>query len=160
MNRNIKIFSLCPVPENQKAINDYIQLKEKISTKHYKNSKQLDLTIAFFIFFVFLNIFNSNKENLFILFITFYLFILSKDLFIFLQWNNIYSNFTLPRLFYEEGSWYDGEIWEKPMFLIKNEKLLATKKIKPILTTFFSIKNFFFTLSYTFILIFCFKIYL
>ena len=28
MNRNIKVFLLCPVPEDQKPINEYINIKE------------------------------------------------------------------------------------------------------------------------------------
>ena len=32
MNSNIKIFLLCPVPETQKPINEYIALKENFLT--------------------------------------------------------------------------------------------------------------------------------
>jgi hypothetical protein len=52
-------------------------------------------------------------------------------------------------LFYEEASWYDGQIWEKPFFLIKNDKLISTQKIEPILEEI--IKSFFLSLSFLFL---------
>ena len=65
MNSNIKIFLLCPVPENQKPINEYIALKENFLTnwttlrkeKYYK--KIINLYIFFSsisFFFTFPNI--------------------------------------------------------------------------------------------------------
>tara|TARA_B110000503_G_C6796818_1_gene269452 strand:+ start:170 stop:373 length:204 start_codon:yes stop_codon:yes gene_type:complete len=44
---------------------------------------------------------------------------------------------TQSRVFYEEASWFDGKIWEKPFFLIKNDKLLSSQKIQPILKRLF-----------------------
>jgi hypothetical protein len=35
-----------------------------------------------------------------------------------------------PNVFYEEGSWFDGQIWEKPFYVIKNDRLLASQKMK------------------------------
>jgi hypothetical protein len=52
---------------------------------------------------------------------------------LFLHWKEIQNRFFEARIFYEEGSWYDGQIWEKPFLLIKNDRLLATQKIHPIL---------------------------
>ena len=52
---------------------------------------------------------------------------------IFSRWKQIEKDFNEPRLFYEEASWYDGQIWEKPFSILKNDKLISTQKIKPIL---------------------------
>ena len=49
------------------------------------------------------------------------------------RWSQLLKRFRSSRLFYEEGSWYDGQYWEKPLELIKNDKLLTSQKIKPIL---------------------------
>jgi len=51
----------------------------------------------------------------------------------FLRWTQLLNKFRNSRLFYEEGSWYDGQIWEKPLEVIKNDKLITIQKIKPIL---------------------------
>jgi hypothetical protein len=50
----------------------------------------------------------------------------------FLSWYQIKQRFDISRLFYEESSWYDSQIWEKPFLLIKNDKLLKSQKIQPI----------------------------
>jgi hypothetical protein len=54
-------------------------------------------------------------------------------LLVFSRWKQIERDFNEPRLFYEEASWYDGQIWEKPFSILKNDKLISTQKIKPIL---------------------------
>jgi hypothetical protein len=37
------------------------------------------------------------------------------------------------RLFYEESSWFSGQIWEKPLFFIKKDRLLSTQNVEIIL---------------------------
>ena len=53
--------------------------------------------------------------------------------FIIFRWITINKKFQTPRIIYEEASWYDGQIWEKPFFLLKNDKLLSSQKINPII---------------------------
>jgi hypothetical protein len=143
MSSNIKIFLLCPVPEDQKPINEYIGLKENLvtswTTLSIQNYTKKILSI-FFGFFLFVSIFQISGlqgkyylfewilENLFLtslLLLVLFLIILSR-------WLQIYSRFQTARLFYEEASWYDGQMWEKPLLLIKNDQLLSTQKIRPI----------------------------
>jgi len=140
MNLNIKIFLLCPIPDDQKPINEYIQLKENnfsqlifSSTKNYLSK----LFFEFFLFFIlstpitFLLKLNPNL----ILFNSFFSLNILTIIFLinFLRWSQLLNKFRNSRLFYEEGSWYDGQIWEKPFELIKNDKLISIQKIKPIL---------------------------
>jgi Conserved in the green lineage and diatoms 27 len=144
MNSNIKIFLLCPVPEDQKPINAYIGLKENqltnwttLSKKNYEK-KLVSLFFFFFLFISFLRLssFPDNRYlfewlliNTFIsLNLLFFLVLL-----VFSRWKQIEKDFNEPRLFYEEASWYDGQIWEKPFSILKNDKLISTQKIKPIL---------------------------
>ena len=68
---------------------------------------------------------------------------------ILIRWITINEKFQNSRLIYEEASWYDGQIWEKPFFLIKNDKLISTQKIEPILEEI--IKSFFLSLSFLFL---------
>lgn len=144
MNSNIKIFLLCPVPEEQKPINAYIGLKENqltnwttLSKKNYEK-KLVSLFCFFFVFVSFFR-FSSFSDTRYLfewllinisisLNLLFFLIVL-----IFSRWKQIEKDFNEPRLFYEEASWYDGQIWEKPFSILKNDKLISTQKIKPIL---------------------------
>jgi hypothetical protein len=144
MNSNIKIFLLCPVPEEQKPINGYIGLKENqltnwttLSKKNYE--KKLFSLFSFFFFLVSFFRVSSFSDNRYLFdwfLITFSLsftLLFFLILLIFFRWKQIEKDFNQPRLFYEEASWYDGQIWEKPFSILKNDKLISTQKIKPIL---------------------------
>jgi hypothetical protein len=144
MNSNIKIFLLCPVPDDQKPINEYINLKQNdffnwIAFSERKYNQKL---FAFFIngFLILLPfdylIFNPKIQffsfffcHLLITFFSFIFFLAS----IRQRWIEMNIRFLESRLFYEEGSWYDGQIWEKPLELIKNDKLLSIQKIEPLI---------------------------
>ena len=141
---NIKIFLLCPVPEDQKPINAYIGLKENqltnwttLSKKNYEK-KLLSFFFFFFLFVSFLRI-SSFPDNRYLFEWLLVNFFISLNLLFFLillvfsRWKQIEKDFNEPRLFYEEASWYDGQIWEKPFSILKNDKLISTQKIKPIL---------------------------
>ena len=149
MNSNIKIFLLCPVPEDQKPINTYIGLKENqltnwttLSKKNY-DKKLRSLFSCFFIVVSFCR-FPTSFVSSFLdsryffdwllitlaISLTFLFFLL---LVIFARWKQVEKEFDEPRLFYEEASWYDGQVWEKPLSILKNDKLISTQKIKPIL---------------------------
>jgi hypothetical protein len=147
---NIKFFLLCPIPEDQKPINEYIGLKENpltnwttLSKKQYER-KLISLFSGSFLFFCFLNFSEFEfVENWFVetlLWST--LFFVSFCFLLIFRWSQVMNRFTDSRLFYEESSWYDGQIWEKPLMIIKNDRLIATQKIQPILnrlkrTTYF-----------------------
>ena len=140
MNLNIKIFLLCPIPDDQKPINEYINLKENsftnlmlLSSKNYY-SKIFTNFLKYFILATPLT-FLFKLNNQLLLINSFYslnflilIFVINLT-----SWSQLLKRFRNSRLFYEEGSWYDGQIWEKPLELIKNDKLLVSQKIKPIL---------------------------
>jgi hypothetical protein len=144
MNTNIKIFLLCPIPEEQKPINQYIGLKENLLTswttlapKKYQKKIISLYTFLFFLvssfqFYSFQGVyylFDWILENCLIttnLILFLFLIILSR-------WIQIQNQFNKARFFYEETSWYDGQIWEKPLLLIKNDQLISSQKITPII---------------------------
>jgi hypothetical protein len=74
--------------------------------------------------------------------------------FIFTRCNEIQKHFFEPRLTYEEASWYDGQIWEKPFLLLKNDRLLSTQKLQPILKRLRGTFFFLLTLNLCFFLLF------
>lgn len=231
VNSDKKFFLLCPVPEDQKPINEYLRLKKnsffnsipfisQLSEKKtlfpflapflvsFRNGKKLSglkerrkerteertrtktkkrtnglllFTIFFFLFLLVLFVFffftkhrllsflpdevlawsgffpgssgSSGSLPSFIswpfvwsfinrltftsFFIDFLSFSFSLIAFfyflIFFRWYQLEKSFERSRFFYEEASWYDGQFWEKPLSLIKNDHLLLNQKIKPIL---------------------------
>ena len=144
MNTNIKIFLLCPVPEEQKPINLYIGLKENPLTNWTTLSKknyQQRLFSFFLFFFGFLSLvrfsslpaWNYLLEWLFVNVIFSFTILLILLGIIFFRWKQVEKDFNAPQIIYEEASWYDGQIWEKPFSIVKNDKLICTQKIKPIL---------------------------
>ena len=155
MTINIKTFLLCPVPDDQKPINEYLNLKENKflnwgSLNSNKNKKFLGTIFLTFFSFFSINEFQSFSfksffEILFNTFIVIQFFLLV----ILIRWTTINQKFQNSRLIYEEASWYDGQIWEKPFFLIKNDKLISTQKIEPILEEI--LKNFFISLFFLFL---------
>lgn len=141
MNQNIKIFLFCPIPNDQKPINEYISLKENeftnwvtLDAKTYKNLIIKQFFWNFFILlpFIFSQFHYSLKTVGINIFLTFILLNLNHFI-VFSRWNQLKNRFTTTRLFYEEASWYDGQIWEKPLELIRNDNLISTQKIEPIL---------------------------
>lgn len=144
MNLNIKIFLLCPVPEEQKPIHEYLQLKENDFTnwvtfgKEQYFQKLASFTLNLFGFFSLLQ-FSKYQEVDYLLetLVETLLLALLGLSFLFLvnyaRWKQVEIRFRKSRLFYEEASWYDGQIWEKPLGIVKNDKLLSTQKIQPLL---------------------------
>lgn len=141
-NRNIKRFLLCPIPNDQKPINEYIELKENqffnwpLLSNTFYTSKVL--TLNFFCFVVTsLTSFNfqlTTFKNWLLININISLFIFFVFLLVnLIQWKNIANKFLQARIFYEESSWFDSQLWDKPFFLIKNDKLIYHQKIAPIL---------------------------
>jgi hypothetical protein len=160
MNTNIKIFLLCPVPEEQKPINTYIGLKENPltswTTLSKKNFEKKLFSFSFY-FLAIVSLFSVGSledSNYFfewflkntVITCAFLIFLL---IIIFYRWKQVEKDFNQPRIFYEEASWYDGQIWEKPFSILKNDKLISTQKIKPILQrisrTIFILSSFFFS---------------
>jgi hypothetical protein len=178
-------FLLCPIPEDQKPIIQYIELKTgAFSSWVFLKKKDYELSLGFFFvlgfmilslpdifqqFFLFfenfssnLIVFNSFNEVFYILsnfFNFFYLKVLIVNcffLFLFIillvRYSDIENRFSKSFVVYEESSWYDGQIWQKPISILKIDNLIQSQKIKPVLdrirkTLFiFLILNFFFIL--------------
>lgn len=128
----------CSIPEDQKPINEYIENKENFLL-NWTILEQKDYLLKFtkfFLYFFFLVFVFERKFSLKILFFSsiFYLFFLAI---LFFRWTEVYRRLTETRLFYEEGSWFTIQIWEKSFFLIKNDKLISSQKLKLILRRLF-----------------------
>jgi hypothetical protein len=159
----IKIFFLCPVPNDQKPINEYIDLKENpltnwisISKKKYKLKISSLLFLFLFLVFLFSSTFYQiyQKDILKWVISSFFVTFSFFSFFLFLNlvnWVELNKRLKTPQLLYEEGSWYDGKIWKKPFSLMKNEKLISVQKIEPIIQR---LKNsIFITLFFTLVIL-------
>lgn len=141
MISKLKLILLCPVPEDQKPISEYIGLKENpltnwttLSTKNY-NAKLFSLFTSVFILLSILTFQDreflgdwilSNLGISLNIILTLYFVIIWR-------WNEVKKRLNQARLFYEEASWYDGQIWEKPFIILKNDRLLVSQKLEPVI---------------------------
>ena len=163
MSINIKKFLLCPVPEDQKPINEYIQIRENrffswvigSNQKYFQNVLFLELFFfcCFLVFFNF-DFQNSSFQTFLIAFKNSFHFLLIYLFLIFIKWVELNKRFQNSRLVYEEGSWYDSEVWEKPFFLIKNDKLISIQKIEPFIKRLFDTLLFLLFVNFNFVIFF------
>ncbi len=144
MNFNIKIFLLCPIPEDQKPINEYIGLKENSFTNWITlpQKEYFSTLLRLFgtLFLICLTFNGQENDSINEIVLTCLRTILSSliclaliILYTVFNWKQIDLRFNTSRLIYEEGSWYTSEIWEKPISLVKNDKLISTQIIQSIL---------------------------
>jgi hypothetical protein len=141
MISKLKLILLCPVPEDQKPISEYIGLKENpltnwttLSTKNY-NAKLFSL---FGIAFTLLSALTFQEREFLGDWILSNMLISINTLLVLYvvviwRWNEVKKRLNQARLFYEEASWYDGQIWEKPFIILKNDRLLVSQKLEPVL---------------------------
>ena len=141
MISKLKLILLCPVPEDQKPISEYIGLKENpltnwttLSTKNY-NAKLFSLFGTVFTTLSALTF--QEREFLGDWILSNLLISINVILVLYIviiwRWNEIKKRLNQARLFYEEASWYDGQIWEKPFIILKNDRLLVSQKLEPVL---------------------------
>lgn len=141
MISKLKLILLCPVPEDQKPISEYIGLKENpltnwttLSTKNY-NAKLFSLFGTAFTLLSALTF--QEREFLGDWVLSNMLISINTLLVLYVvviwRWNEVKKRLNQARLFYEEASWYDGQIWEKPFIILKNDRLLVSQKLEPVL---------------------------
>jgi hypothetical protein len=118
---SIKIFLLCPIPEEQKPIHEYLNLRKYFLKKKNYFSKKDRLTL---LKQKKMEPFRKIEEK-----ITFF-FTKIQNLLFLLRWKEVEKRLNLPNVFYEEASWYDGQFWEKPFSILKNDRLLNTQLVR------------------------------
>ena len=154
----------CPVPREQQPTNEFIELSNSRIYSWPKTKKSLILIlIKFWIgaFILFLVISSGSvyfKTSLLRYTLLSLFGSLSIPLLIsirlYLGWNHIFKRLTSERVEYEESGWYDGQVWEKPLFLKEKESLIASIEVKPILKNLIQIFSIIFVIVLFGILIF------
>jgi hypothetical protein len=133
MNKKLKFFLFCSIPQNQKPINEYIEIKENkffnwslFSEKFFL--RQILLLHSFFFLICFFLTFSLDKNlSLITLILIFF-----SVLILYFIWENLNRKLVTARLTYEESSWFDSELWEKETFLLRNDRLISYFKLKPL----------------------------
>jgi hypothetical protein len=133
MNKKLKFFLFCSIPQNQKPINEYIEIKENkffnwslFSEKFFL--RQILLLHSFFFLICFFLTFSLDKNlSLITLILIFF-----SVLILYFIWENLNRKLVTARLTYEESSWFDSELWEKETFLLRNDRLISYLKLKPL----------------------------
>lgn len=173
MNFPIQIFLLCPIPEEQKPINEYIVSRDFLKSFFGKGIKKIIETnsqkffhFSVLFFFITSSIFSSFPVPVFVLKASFqsflFLFLFSIVFFfffflLFFSWSQLQKRLNQARIFYEEASWFDGQFWQKPFFLLKNDRFLSTQQFQPFLQKVFTLLLFFFSTNLVFLLFFLLK---
>ena len=134
----------CPVPEEQRPLNEYLNIKNSpfFDWPTFDINKYLIKLISFAAIILFFSIPISNYWyycfefpirffllNCFIIGIS-EIFLLLR---IYLGWSYIQERLNKPFVEYEESGWYDGQIWIKPIKILKQDRLICYYKVLPIL---------------------------
>jgi hypothetical protein len=52
---------------------------------------------------------------------------------LYLGWSYIGERLKKTKIIYEESSWYDGQVWEKPLEDYQRDQLIFTYQVRPLL---------------------------
>ena len=143
MNKYYK--SSCPVPKDQRPLNQYLELSDSIFfnwfllDNHTKFNRIFSLfTLSFLSCLPITNSFYSINEYPFLFIFLNFIFVLCIMLFflirILLSWQYIKERLYNVKVFYEESGWYDGKIWIKPKNIIRQDRLIINYQIDPMLS--------------------------
>lgn len=110
------------IKREQKPINQFIELKNtNIFFQIFKKDSKYKLSLFLFLVFIFELSFYLN--NIFFLLIIF-------SFANFFLWKSIFKSFWEEKIYYEESSWFDTKVWQKPIFFLKNDRIFANQNLR------------------------------
>lgn len=139
------LSSLCPVPKNQRPINEYKKIKKSVAflwstgspQSYFQNIvKVVSISFIFSLFFVFTssNSFTNFYNEFLYSLISTSILLIGICLRTYLGWVYIYDRLIQGTVAYEESGWYDGQIWVKTPETLIQDKLAGDYKVLPLLT--------------------------
>jgi Conserved in the green lineage and diatoms 27 len=137
-------LSLCPVPEDQRPLNEYQELKESWffgwalgNLSGYVRPLLVLWGLSWLIFgpIAAASYAPARQPLQFGLFAAIGASVLPvlALLRLYLGWNYVRSRLLNPTVFYEESGWYDGQTWVKPAEVLMQDRLIVTYQVQPIL---------------------------
>ena len=139
----MSINNICPVPIHQIPIEEFKKLSVSPFFKWPLNNKNIfyrRLLISWLVLFA-INIFISLgsvqlKADIPKLLVVSALIASFLPLLLLIRqwisWNYILSRLLAEKIEYEESSWFDGQVWEKPINWRQRDILIAQHEVKPI----------------------------
>lgn len=143
--KNFPIKIYCPVPLQQRPLNEYLNIKKSFLFNLYISDFSIFylVNLFFFNFFLF-SIYNLSQFFLYFLFehtIKVFLIIVSTLL--------LFQSFFIVRAYlglfyikkrlenciieYEESGWFDGQLWVKPSKILMQDRLISYHRVTPLL---------------------------
>ena len=130
---------LCPVPQDQRPLNEYKKLKESnnflwcIQDKYRYFRSLSTIFVGSFLFSAFIFVvssFSLSNIQYFLIssLVTGLIIVTIICLRSYLGWQYIYSRLMEATVPYEESGWYDGQIWIKPPEILFKIDLLVRMK--------------------------------
>ena len=134
----------CPVPLDQRPMNEYINLKSspfffwttKTLGEYLKNIVILSIIIYGLTGLIIESSFTNSEAKINILIYTssfgnFLLVLICLRLY--LGWIYIHERLIKATVSYEESGWYDGQVWIKPPETLIQDTLVANYELLPII---------------------------
>jgi hypothetical protein len=135
---------ICPVPDEQRPINEYQDLKESWFFR-WATLDRIDYLKP--IVFLWLLSWMISAPVAAVSFPPakhlpqFFLFASAGALIIpalallrlYLGWAYVQRRLIDPAVFYEESGWYDGQMWQKPPEILAQDRLVVSYQVQPIL---------------------------
>lgn len=134
----------CPVPEEQRPINEYQDLKESWFFRWATLDRVAYLKPVFVLWLInwlvsapvaAVSFPPAKHLPQFILFAAAGAFVIPglALLRLYLGWAYVQRRLLDPAIFYEESGWYDGQMWEKPPEVLAQDRLVVSYQVQPIL---------------------------
>ena len=138
------MINSCPVPKDQRPLNEYNELKNSVefkwttenSTMFFKTLTRITLTSTIFICFIFISIYDWKSSALKLLLKILYSFFLVFTIIVlrlYLSWYYVYNRLMNASVNYEESGWYDGQTWIKSNAILIQDRLIGIYEVQPIL---------------------------
>ena len=133
---------VCPVPKEQRPLNEYKKIKESNNFIWCINGKAIYVQSLFYMFIsslilssllLILSSFSFTNIKYFFIYslIGAIISMIFLCLRLYLGWNYIYNRLMEATVPYEESGWYDGQIWIKPPEVLIQDRLIGTYEIYP-----------------------------
>lgn len=133
---------ICPVPKEQRPLNEYKKIKESNNFIWCINGKAIYVKSLFYMFIssfilssllLIVSSFSFTNIKYFFIYslIGAIIIMIFLCLRLYLGWNYIYNRLMEATVPYEESGWYDGQIWIKPPEVLIQDRLIGTYEIYP-----------------------------
>ncbi|MBF2056520.1 MAG: CGLD27 family protein [Cyanobacterium sp. T60_A2020_053] len=139
-----KSSTFCPVPEEQQPVNEYQELSQSgffrwVALPKWQFLRKLTKVWALSLFLtapIAAASFPPDEELIRFVIASAMgggFFVALALIRLYLGWQHIGSRLLKTKIVYEESSWYDGQVWEKPLEIYNRDRLIFNYQVEPLL---------------------------